>query len=142
LINISHHLINCPAMAEVAPSLPPLVAKSIPAPAQDISEHHAQPAEASRAILPDNTFALPSRARDEEALSANGDTSEPHVGNGSSIDARDSICFCTPAPKIPRPRNGTFSILSHYPTRSFFKPFISPSYQKNVNHKRREGLTL
>ncbi|KAH7321199.1 hypothetical protein B0I35DRAFT_209202 [Stachybotrys elegans] len=102
-------------MAEVAPSLPRLVAKSISTPAQDISEHHAQRVEtAPRATLPGNNFALPSRTREEDSLAANSESGEHHVINGPGAEPRDFICFCTPAPKIPRPRNAFILYRQHH----------------------------
>ena len=47
----------------------------------------------------------------------------PTPGSGSRLPpdtTRDLICLCTPAPKVPRPRNGKFSSLSFQ-----CNPFIS-----------------
>jgi len=39
---------------------------------------------------------------------ATASTTSPHA---PPFDARDLICLCTPAPKVPRPRNGKFPLI-------------------------------
>lgn len=58
-------------------------------------------------------------------------------GGGAGPPQRDLICLCTPAPKVPRPRNGEFHLSFQFLTPSLF--FLLPPISLGGSSKATMG---